>query len=100
MQLQDSYEIEITPLMIKLGHKRSAYGCPINMGIRKAVGSLSYKIVTGLRMVFISDDHQIMGIYILPLEAQDFIKSFDSDKPVQPISFTITRKVSAPSCTI
>jgi hypothetical protein len=75
--------VNVTAEDIENGVPGSAKSCPIALAARRIEG-LKVTGITTRRAIF-----QGHGVTMLPLEAVQFIHSFDADCPVEPFSFEI-----------
>lgn len=77
-------KVEVTADDIASAKPRDLCWCPIAIAIRRAIGDPSEVVSVANFGVAIGD-----GRAGLPLEAVDFIKAFDSGKPVKPFAFEL-----------
>ena len=81
--------INVTLEDIKSGEARSCEACPIALAAQRASSNYSSDLhnrvlVSGNQIRLFRDNR-----YPIPVEAQCFISTFDSDDPVEPFSFTL-----------
>lgn len=83
-------KIEVTDLDIKRGTKRHMFYCPIALAFERAL--LNSKILYSKLSVTFKQIIVIGGktaTYKLPEIATDFIRDFDSENAVSPITFDV-----------
>ncbi|QTF81869.1 hypothetical protein SEA_GUEY18_84 [Gordonia phage Guey18] len=73
--------IEVRQDDIENGARASAFGCPIALAARRAFPDMNITVTTGKLIV---EDKFECTAYVLPDDAKEFIRSFDSFRPVLP----------------
>lgn len=92
--------VEVTPLDIAMGVRRSCFNCPIAKAVKRAIKRDDLEIgIEPCRVLAKKLDAQLTyGSFehfaILPEEAMRFINSFDNEEPVQPFAFELLTEAS------
>ena len=79
--------IRVTQEDIDNGVRTNCFNCPLSLAVKRSLNAVSadvsrwcieFKLASGLA-----------GRFVLPKEAVDFVRGFDSDKKVEPFEFEI-----------
>lgn len=81
-------KINIIKKEINKGIPRNESNCPVALAIYKAVKPYQVSVIdtTEVRVFWKENEY---NIYPLPLKITKFIKRFDENKPVKPVSFIL-----------
>lgn len=88
--MNDTLVIEVTLGDIKAGKCTNPYTCAIALAVTRATGSHAGVAIRDFDLL---DPYgNTTDTYNLPAEAVAFICAFDNKRPVEPFTFTATRK--------
>jgi hypothetical protein len=80
--------VEVMAEDIARGRPHCGDGCPVFLAVHRACAAIPGcprpELVSSLWVTFRND-----GVAILPVEAIDFIESFDAGRPVAPFAFEL-----------
>lgn len=80
--------IQVQPQHIKHGRAGWCNACPVALAIMPHI-RIDASPAVGLSFIIIKTPTGLEGRALIPLEAQTWIRDFDSMKPVKPFSFTL-----------
>lgn len=83
----DQLVVSVEQRHIDEGSPCASCFCPIAKAIQEKYGIHITEVCVWPKLVFVT----LVGRYRLPPEAQEFVKRFDKQKPVEPFTFTAKR---------